>query len=205
VWATKTSLFALREPACRCGTGSCPWWTFWSSCFDVKHKVITPYHLLNGPQLIDTRRDSTLSDTNNSTAVEGTGIFATFHAQNNTGLSLTSSTLDLVRAYYIDGDNQIIKAEYLNKTWLSPGGEPHIVTNITSQAVKGSPIAAVTYNFNDGAQHRQIFFYDTDGLVATTYATNDGAWSEVYNPFPEITKYPGAEGLAACVAPTMEA
>jgi hypothetical protein len=29
-------------------------------------------------------------------------MFATFHAQNKTGLALTSSTPDLIRAYYMD-------------------------------------------------------------------------------------------------------
>jgi hypothetical protein len=98
-----------------------------------------------------------------------------------------------------EGLQAVERYDYPEKTWLSPDGEPHLVTNITSQAAKGSPIASVTYSFNDGAQHRQIFFYDTNGLIATTNATNDGAWSEVYNPWPKITKYPGAKGLAACV------
>lgn len=99
----------------------------------------------------------------------------------------------------MDEDNQIIEAEYLNKTWLSPDGEPHTVMNITSRAAKGSPIAAVTWSFDDGAQHRQIFFYDSDGSLGTTNATNEGAWGEVYNPRPDITSYPNAKGLAACV------
>lgn len=99
----------------------------------------------------------------------------------------------------MDEDDQIIEAEYLNKTWLSPDGEPQTVTNITSRAAKGSPIAAVTWSFDDGAQHRQIFFYDSDGSLGTTNATNDGAWGEVYNPVPDITSYPNAKGLAACI------
>jgi hypothetical protein len=99
----------------------------------------------------------------------------------------------------MDADNQIIEAEYLNQAWLSPDGEPSTVTNITSRAAKGSPIAAVSYEFEDGAFHRQIFFYDTDGLISTTNATNGGAWGEVYNPLTDFASYPGAKGLAACV------
>lgn len=145
------------------------------------------------------RRESHSSDTDNSTTSAEAGIFSGFHAQNKTGLALISPGPNLVWAYYMDEDKRIIEAEYLNQTWLSVDGEPHAVTNVTSRAAKGSPIAAVTYNFDDGAQHRQIFFYDTDGMIGTTNATNEGAWSEVYNPLTDITSYPGAKGLAACV------
>ena len=57
----------------------------------------------------------------------------------------------------------------------SPDGKPTMVTNVPSRAAKGSPIAAVAYDFKNGAFHRQVSFYDTDGFISTTYATNEGA------------------------------
>jgi hypothetical protein len=47
--AAKTSCLALGGIACRCGTGSCSWWSSWNSRFEVKHRVIAPYPLLNRP------------------------------------------------------------------------------------------------------------------------------------------------------------
>ena len=119
--------------------------------------------------------------------------------QDKTGLALASSGPDLIHAYFMDEDNHIIEADYWNKTWTSPNGEPHAIRNVTSKAGKGSPIAAVTYSLKDGAQHRQIFFYDIDGLASTINATDDGAWGEAYNLVTNITSHPSAKGLAACV------
>ena len=149
-------------------------------------------------ELMTTHRASQPPNTTENANVTDTGVFAGSHAQNKTGLALLSSGNSSVRVYYMDEDKQVIEAEDLSQAWLSPAGEPTTVTNVTSRAAKGSPIAAVAYDFEDGAFHRQLFFYDTNGLISTTNATNGGVWGEVYNPLTDFASYPGAKGLAAC-------
>lgn len=80
----------------------------------------------------------------------------------------------------MDESNSIVEAEYTNGTWFETDGQPKRARNVTSAAAKGSPIAAIRYTRED-FEYRQLFFYDSDGLVGTVNSTGDGAWSKVYN------------------------
>lgn len=91
-------------------------------------------------------------------------IFANSHAQNNTGLALSSGSDGTDFAYYMDEGSNIVEAEYRNGTWLEPGGQPANVNNVTSEAAQSSPIAAICYTYNY-TEYRQIFFYTPAGSL----------------------------------------
>lgn len=98
---------------------------------------------------------------------------------------------------YMDESNSIVEAEYRNGSWLEPDGQPEEVNNRTSEADKGSPIAALHYKWID-KEYRQIFFYNSAGRICTMNVTDNGSWDKPYVAVTTPT-HSDAKGLAACV------
>lgn len=97
-------------------------------------------------------------------ALSQSGIAATFLGNDNNTL-LT---------YYQDDSNRIIENVYVDGAWTS---DTSSAAAVVANATAGSPLAAISYNFN-GSTWRQVFFVADDTSLWSTKATADGAWEE---------------------------
>lgn len=112
----------------------------------------------------DSSGNSSQSVTGSRKAQSQSGIAATFLGSNNNTL-LT---------YYQDDSNRIIENVYIDGAWTS---DTSSAAAIVANASEGSPLAAISYNYN-GTTWRQVFFVADDTSLWTTKATQDGAWEE---------------------------
>lgn len=140
------------------------------------------------------------SSGNSSQAVTGSK-----KAQPQSGIAATflGSDVNTLLTYYQDDSNRIIENVYVDGAWTSDTSSGAAVV---AEASAGSPLAAISYNYN-GSTWRQIFFVADDTSLWTTKATANGAWEDPekmkiqpYVGGPNMTSTHVAQGpaLAAC-------
>lgn len=143
--------------------------------------------------------DSSQAVTGSRKALSQSGIATTFLGNDNNTL-LT---------YYQDDSNRIIENVYVDGAWIS---DTSSAAAVVANATAGSPLAAISYNFN-GSTWRQVFFVADDTSLWTAKATADGAWEEpeklkiaVTGSSTNVSSTHVAQGpaLAACELPCAE-
>jgi hypothetical protein len=97
-------------------------------------------------------------------AISQSGIAATFLGSDNSTL-LT---------YYQDESGRIIENVYTDGAWAT---DTSSAAAVVAKASQGSPLTAISYNYNY-TTWRQVFFVADDNSLWTTKATADGAWEE---------------------------
>ncbi|KAK3691587.1 hypothetical protein LTR37_018542 [Vermiconidia calcicola] len=114
-----------------------------------------------------------------------------------TGLASTLSGdgSNRLLTYLQDADGQILENVYADSTWSLSDRNLLNTSIVTTEAVVGSPLAAVSYQL-DGKTYSQLFFVTSTGGIHTTYSTGS-TWSP---PIPITADRVAVNsiGLAAC-------
>lgn len=125
----------------------------------------------------------------------------------NTGLTaaLSSNDPDRLLTYFQDPEGRILENSYKHSIWTLSDRTNLNLSVVTTAATAGSPLAALSYSYNN-LNYRQIFFVTPTGTIMTanSTATISGtsiatSWSAARAISTDIVA-PNSIGLAACVS-----
>ncbi|KAK5163738.1 uncharacterized protein LTR77_010411 [Saxophila tyrrhenica] len=125
----------------------------------------------------------------------------------NTGLATTISSSDpeLLLTYFQDPSGRILENSYKSSTWSLSEHSQINSSVVTTAATPGSPLAAISYDY-DNQHYRQIFFVTDTGNIMTTNSTENisdtstaTSWSAAH-VIHRDTVAPNSIGLAACAS-----
>ncbi|KAK3705999.1 hypothetical protein LTR37_012993 [Vermiconidia calcicola] len=114
-----------------------------------------------------------------------------------TGLASALSGDDSNRllTYFQDADGQILENVYGDSTWSLSDRNLINASIVTTAAVAGSPLAAISYQL-DGKTYSQFFFVTSTGAIHTTHSTGS-TWSPPISITADRVAV-NSIGLAAC-------
>lgn len=162
---------------------------------------------------------------NNSTPVNN-AAYAYAKAQSMTGLAMVGTTSSYdgssrLYVYYATEAGTIVELAYPANAWRQNFKTSNVtITNVTSDAIVNSSIAAIAYSQSDGSQivslrraeslvrpvltimQRQIFYYSSSNNVVSSTSFNssgNGGWSTPFNLIPTATAQKHNSPLAATV------
>ncbi|KAK5107338.1 hypothetical protein LTR62_001354 [Meristemomyces frigidus] len=121
-----------------------------------------------------------------------------------TGLALMSPDGGLtLYSYFMDINGDVLENKWENGLWLTSGRNISETYVVTSDAAEDSPLSAISYTMNS-TTYRQLFYFNSNGLVTAINTTSGSNWSEPYTVLPNATSLPNTRALAA-VADTQDA
>lgn len=116
------------------------------------------------------------TDSGSSSGGTSQAVTGSRKAQSQSGIAATflGSDNNTLLTYYMDDANRIIENVYIDGAWKS---DTSSAAAVVAEAAEGSPLAAISYNFN-GSTWREVYFVADDTSLWSTKATADGAWEE---------------------------
>lgn len=126
---------------------------------------------------------------------------ALVRTQKNSGLAVVlpagTTGSDGVFTYYLASNGSIVESFSPSASQLNSSSTSRII--VESGALPGSPIAAISRQFQT-ATFRHIFYFDPAGNLLTTNASDSGnrTWHQPYNILTRDTANTDSPALAAC-------